>query len=962
MSEKHRYDIVVPTENIAPPVRSPTHGGTMRLIERDGELAAQSAALAEAEAGRGSVLLVEGAPGIGKTALVRAAGEQARERRFGVFTAVGGELDQELPFAVVRQMLEPALLLADAAARAELLADAAGLAAPVFGLGGERVENAVGNVVHGLYWLCSNLADRAPVLLVVDDVHWADEASLRFLSHLARRIADLPVLLLVAGRPGRMLDDFVARALSGVPPRTLCPEPLSADGVGTLVRRNLDAEAEDAFCRACATATGGNPFLLAEALTSLRADGVRPVADEAHRVENLRPDTISRTVLARIARLGPDAVRLARAVAVLGQNADLRHVAQLAELTVPAAATLADTLTREAIFAPGRPVGFVHPLVRTAVYLDSSEVLRASEHKRAALVLAKGEVGGEHLAPHLLVAEPESDPWVVETLNSAASTALGRGAPEPAAAFLRRALAEPPVPAQRGSLFATFGRTLGMANRPVEAAEALREAISLAEHPMQRVGLLFELGFVMLLIGRGREAVEAFRAAHAVVDQLDVDLSSQLSVALALADFTNIEPPSAWVRRLDEAATGLSGEGELDRMIMGLLAFGASATGDRPAGEVARLARSAATGPLPPRDQWMLVNMASSALAISDHLPEALEVLDRGLDEARRLGDASEFRYLSVLRSHTGLFAGRLREAEADGRAALDLWGESRPRDTPLAAAVLVEALLDRGALAEAQQVLTERGLDGEQPFDLLIGHFVLLARGRLRLQQNRAAEAVADLHHCGDKLFEHGYTNPSFAPWRPEAALAHLALGDIETAGRLAEQDLELARAFEAPRQIAMALRAGAAVSGGRAGLDALEEAVTILESSPAELEKARCLVEYGAAMRRAGQRKQAQEPLRQGLDVAARCGARLVVAQAREELAAAGARPRREMLTGRESLTSSELRIARLAADGATNKEIAQTLFLSRRTVEIHLTNTYRKLDITSRQALKPALDPEP
>ncbi|MCP3804463.1 AAA family ATPase [Allokutzneria sp. A3M-2-11 16] len=930
----------------------------MRLIERDRELAAQSAALGEALAGCGSVLLVEGAPGIGKTALLRAAAEDARERGFGVFTAVGGELDQELPFAVVRQLLEPALVLADPAARAELLADAAGLAAPVFGLGGERVENAVGSVVHGLYWLCSNLADRAPMLLVVDDVHWADEASLRFLSHLARRIADLPVLLLVGGRPGRMLDDFVARALSGVPPKTLCPEPLSTDGVGLLVRRNLDAAAEDEFCRACATATGGNPFLLAEALTSLRADGIRPVADEAHRVENLRPDTISRTVLTRIARLGPDAVRLARAVAVLGQSADLRHVAQLADLTVPAAATLADTLTRETIFAPGRPVEFVHPLVRTAVYLDSSEVLRASEHKRAALVLADGDVAGEHLAPHLLAAEPESDPWVVETLNAAATSALGRGAPEPAAAFLRRALAEPPVPAQRGPLFAAFGRALGMANRPVEAADALREAIALAEHPMQRVGLLFELGFVMLLIGRGREAVESFRTAHSLVGELDVDLSAQLSIALALADFTNMEAPQDWVRRLDQAAAGLSGEADVDRMILGLLAFGACATGDRPAAEVARLARVAGAGPLPPRDQWMLVNMASSALAISDHLPESLALLDRGLDEARRLGDAAEFRYLAVLRSHTALFAGRLHEAEADGRTALDLWGDSRPRDTPLAAAVLVEALLDRGAVDEAQQVLTERDLDGDQPFDLLIGHFVLQARGRLRRQQNRLPEAIADLHYCGEKLFEHGYTNPSFAPWRPEAALAHLALGDAETAGRLAEQDLELARAFGAPRQIALALRAGAAVSGGKPGLDALEEAVTILAESPAELEKARCLVEYGAALRRAGQRKQAQEPLRQGLDAAARCGARLVVTQAREELAAAGARPRREMLTGRESLTSSELRIARFAADGATNKEIAQTLFLSRRTVEIHLTNTYRKLDITSRQELRAAL----
>ncbi|MCA1701904.1 MAG: AAA family ATPase [Actinobacteria bacterium] len=413
----------------------------MTLIERDRELDVVGALLASARDGRGATVLVEGPPGIGKTALLAAARAQAGAQGFRALTAVGGELDQELPFAIVRQMLESSLLGASPGTRAELLAGAAGLAAPVFGLDEQRFVGddtaAMGSVVHGLYWVCSNLADQAPLLLAVDDVHWADDASLRFLSYLARRIADLPALLVAAGRPCRMFDNFVSRELSGVHPQILRLGPLSDDAVGLLVRTALSADAEDEFCRACAEASGGNPFLLAEAMTSLRADGVCPVAAAARRVQDLHSGTISRAVLTRIARLGPEAIRLARAVAVLGPTAELRQVAHLAELAVGTAAGLVDALAREAILVPSRPIEFVHPLVKTAVYADSSEVLRAAEHKRAALVLAADGVAAEQLAPHLLAAEPDSDPWVVETLRAAASSALARGAPEPAAACLK---------------------------------------------------------------------------------------------------------------------------------------------------------------------------------------------------------------------------------------------------------------------------------------------------------------------------------------------------------------------------------------------------------------------------------------------------------------------------------------------------------------------------------------------
>lgn len=242
---------------------------------------------------------------------------------------------------------------------------------------------------------------------------------------------------------------------------------------------------------------------------------------------------------------------------------------------------------------------------------------------------------------------------------------------------------------------------------------------------------------------------------------------------------------------------------------------------------------------------------------------------------------------------------------------------------------------------------------------DMLLSHVLLLARGRLRSRQNRTREALADLHTCGATLVAAGYLNPAFAHWRGEAALAHLALGETAQATDLASENLRLARSFGAPDSTSYALRTCGIIAGGSTGLELLEEAVSVLDQTTAELERAGALVDLGAALRRAGYLKQSQDPLREGIDAAIRCHADALAARAAEEMRAAGLRPRRRPLTGRDALTTSELRVAKLAADGATNRQIAQGLFISRRTVEIHLTSTYRKLQINGRDELRQALD---
>ncbi|MCO1574445.1 AAA family ATPase [Crossiella sp. SN42] len=921
----------------------------MGLFERDAELVRIGELLTAAAAGRGRTALVEGVPGIGKTALLAAAGELAAGRGFRVLTASGGELEQDLPFAMVRQLFDPALREAEP----EVRSGAAALAAPVFAADGDQVP--VGNVVHGLYWLCSNLAEPAPLLLAVDDVHWADEASLRFLSHLARRVGDLPVLLLLGGRPVAG-DSALARALSGVEPVLLTLGSLSGQAVSRFVRDRLSPAADPEFCRACAEATGGNPFLLTEAITALRAARVPPVAAQADRIPGLQAAPIARTVLTRLNRLGPEAVRLARALAVLGPAADLTRPARLAGLSLDRASELADLLAQESLLTGGYPVDFAHPLVRTAVYADGTDIRRAADHRRAVELLAAEAAPAEQLVPHLLAAAPAADPAVVTALCAAAADALGRGAPEAAASCLRRALAEPPPAADRPRLHAELGRALGMANRPAEAAQALRAALELTEDPVTRGELALDLGAVMVQTGRPDAALETFELATEALAEGELPL--RLTVAFSMASFVSMRPPTSWIARLDQLAGTVSAESEAGRMLLACLAFGACATADRPASVVGELAARAAHGPLAERDQWILANFASTALVMADRLPEALAVLDRGIEHAQARGNLAEFRYLAVLRSRTALTAGHLREAEADGRAALALHEVDGDHELPLAAAVLVDALAEQGHLDEAQAVLTEHELDAEDEVRMLIGHFVHLARGRLRLRQQRPRAALADLLACGDGLVRAGCVNPGFAHWRADAALAWLALGEPAEARSLAEEELALARDFGAPRAIGIALRTLGLIEGGGTRLDRLAESVQVLRGSTGTLELGHSLIEYGSALRRAGHRTDAQRQLREGLDLAARHHALPLAAHAKQELAATGARPRRDLLTGVDALTASELRVARLAAGGDSNRAIAQTLFVSRRTIEVHLTSAYRKLGIQSREQLPTAL----
>jgi DNA-binding CsgD family transcriptional regulator len=329
-------------------------------------------------------------------------------------------------------------------------------------------------------------------------------------------------------------------------------------------------------------------------------------------------------------------------------------------------------------------------------------------------------------------------------------------------------------------------------------------------------------------------------------------------------------------------------------------------------------------------------------------------------DEARRQGNLHAFALGSWYLADVNLRAGDLGASEADARQALRVLSGFEYIHG-YAVGHLVTVLLERGALREAADRLHTSDLPDAPPYaNAHLG--ALAARARLSAARADWRQALDDWLAIGDRRLADGRINPSLELWRSSAAQCHLALGDRGAARGLADEELQLARAFGAPRALGRALRVAGLVEGGQAGMALLREAVEVLGESPVRLEHARALVDWGAALRRAGKRGEpARAPLREALDIATRCGAVSVAEQARAELLAAGAKPRRTALRGAAALTPSERRVAELATEGLTNREIAQTLFITIKTVEDHLRNTYRKLEVAGKGDLAGAMASE-
>jgi len=424
------------------------------LLDRGTELRVISGLLTSVPAGTGSALLVEGVAGIGKTRLLKHACQQAARGGMMVLAASAAEFEAGYAWGVVRQLFAAELPSGHG--------DAAALAGPALGRGEPAGDQDAFSILHGLYWHTAALAQRAPLLLAVDDLHWADQPSLRFVLHLARRLDGLPVLLVLTMREPRSGGDaerVLTAELAAEPAVTvLRPEPLGERACGELARARLGRDPAPEFQLACRELTGGNPLLLGALLGSLAAEGIEGGRADVEHLRRLTPTAVSRRVLLQLGRMPASALAAARAVAVLGTAATAARAGRLAALDADACAQALAALMDERILAGDRDLRFVHPLVRSVIYQDLAPPLRQRWHARAARLLDADGAPIQDVVVHLLAAGPAGNAWVVARLRAAAADARDRGAPDIARLCLERALAEPPAPRARAEVLTELGR------------------------------------------------------------------------------------------------------------------------------------------------------------------------------------------------------------------------------------------------------------------------------------------------------------------------------------------------------------------------------------------------------------------------------------------------------------------------------------------------------------------------
>jgi DNA-binding CsgD family transcriptional regulator len=910
------------------------------LFERDGDLG-QLVDLIDrlVERGEGGVAVIEGPPGLGKTRLLEIAAEHAAGRGARVLQARGSELEFELVFGGVRQLLVPAVAVSDPATRAHVLRGPAALAADIVGEP-HRDRGDPGEPMYALAALISNLAEEQPLVLAVDDDHWLDDASGRFLTYLARRVEGQRVLLLTARRPIQPGADEPARELASHA-RIISPEPLSIDGVGRVLESVFGTAVPRDLAVACARVAGGNPFLVVEAA---RALSEVPEKRRVEMADAIAPRSIGAAVLGRIHRLPAPAAHLAGVIALFPNGTTLADAAAVAGIPQRAAADAADALVGAHVLARGSSLAFDHPVVRAAVYEQLGRFARGQGHARAAEVLLERDADIEEIAAHLLAGEPSGNAEFVAVLVAAADRAERSGAVSAAARYLARALEEPPPKPDRLALSHRLGRALAAVGAP-DAIEVLRHTFDRSADD-ERVQIGIDLAAASFAAGRFDEAVTTLLSIRTAARE---DREQRLTVEALLSHFAweSEHHGSLYAEVADALPRDLPGDTPGERLALaqvGARMFDRSEPHEQ-TGAVLWRALSPESGTLV---VWSVeLGDTLNLLIHCGRIDDAEAYLRRRQDDARASG--RDALYISSLPGLTMAewVRGDLSACEASLRLAMELPG-GHATDRGLFAGGLANVCVIKGAYDEAGRLLDLVVATGG------VGPSLMWRRGELELALGRPADAVAYFERGHEDLLRRGSLNPAESPWLTDFAEALALTNRRPDAMELLADYMDRAEAFGEARALGNGYLALGRLAGGDRRMEHLERAVAILEPSPYRLGAARARLELGAALRRANRRADSRDHLRQALDYAHRHGLEPLAARAREELIAGGARPRRRALVGVDALTPSERRIGGMAASGLTNREIANHLFLTVKTVEMHMSRTFDKLGTASRREL--------
>ncbi|MFK0263975.1 AAA family ATPase [Streptomyces angustmyceticus] len=890
-----------------------------------------------ARAGTGRLVLLRGATGTGRTTVLEAAAEEAAAHGMRVLRARCSAGDSAIPFAAVLQLQGPVPVFADLALD-----------------GKERATAA------GLWRVLRSYAEQPPLLITVDDVHLADPESRRWLAESARLMDRLPIVLAVTERSQYDVDppaQGLAHSLSPALVTTHTLTPLS-DKSAVAAVRSAFPDADDSWAEDCVRAGAGNPLLLRALLDDL-SDGSHPVVP--HTSAALYPGAFPAAVQWWLDSAGPATAEVARTLAILDEGWDhgpapsagwspaLHIPSLLAELSGADPARVAGWITAMTALGLLRPddVGrarYAHPLLRDAVLTGVPAARRRAAHRTTAETMLHHGVSSELVARQLLLTDVVDAPWALPVLQDAASLALREGHIEDAVAFLRRALDEPLSDEGRQRLLTELGSLEYAVPGSSAAILRLTEALRLPGPPQERVRAAVALGTALTGRGRTRAGVEVLRSLFdALADRPDL-VSVLRQALLQLSDKDQLVRQEAY-KRLAEAAE--SSPESISTAGHAFLVKYAVTAGRKSAKDAMLRLRGLLAEPADLLSEPYLLGTAAVVAQWADELDEAERLVERGL--AGQRPDVLHPMQEALLNTRMDIVAAR-----ADYARLL--------ADPPPAAATptnahahALTALVETGRTAEAERLAGAFDLR-TAPESWELNRF-LYARGQLRAAKGDLAGALHDFLECGRRQSAREVFSPVVTPWRTAAAECHLALGVPREALALIEEELRLARVWNTPRTVGRALRVLGTAIGGRQGLDLAQEAVRLLRGGPAGPELVAALLALGRQLTASGESSHARDILREAAGLAERLGAIRLRDLAEEALRASGAR-RPATRTGAASLTDSERRIAELAAGGRTNAEIADLLHLARRTVETHLTHSYRKLGIRRRSALSRAL----
>lgn len=922
-----------------------------RLLERSQILTELEAIFSRSLDVPSRCIAIEGPWGSGRTALLNAACGLASDAGCQILRARGGEIEQQTPYSVLRRFVEMAAAYVGADDAAEQ--QTAAIESLIGGVGSTRQDPH--EISPLFYALVIALRRAGPVLLAVDDADLADRETMTVLQYLVRRLENQQIWVLVSARPlhpGVGLRP-IESLLTEPEIRQFNLEPLQAESVATMLTGFFDEEPHPDFVRACCEATGGLPLFVKALLSALGQRRVRPTADNASTVERVPTPKVTQFVLSRLSHLSVAASDLLQACAILGERADPSVARQLAKIDALAAERAADAAAQVELIRPGRPITFISPLIRWAIYYDIPTARRSQFHTRAARFLADHGADVATVAEHLLATEPSGDLETAERLRQMGRTALASGDAELSLRCLNRALAESPPPEQLGPMNLDLASTKMALGNPsslvhfrraiqlgvTDDSELIHVAIGLLRHQAQAPQLR-------------SETVRVVRGLKNRLETVDHDLRVEFELALAMASRHPAERSQGLVRLRDLLSVPGTNVHVMSRIAGVYLDIHEAAASSISAEELAdRLIGVVGDRQLPGSDP--IVNRVQAMACLGLLCADRFEAVDTARRDAKggspgSTVDRDEVIFLPSAMSM--LWQGSLIKAEEESRRGI---ARARVRST----IGLVDALVGQGKIDEANSISDSMTIEYIE--DSILRGLARLERSRLLLASGHRDEGLEELLRIGNEAVRAGIVNPALNPWRADAAMVLATVEEWDEADRLADEHLRLARSFGAARTIGIGLRAKAAATRDLAErTDRLFEAVDLLEQSLARLELANALVELGTALVDCKKKEEARSVLRRGANIASMCGAHQLVETAGVQLRAAGARPRRLGYRGPESLTPAELRVVRLAARGKTNQGIATDLYISVKTVEGHLAKAYRKLGVDSRRELAAAL----